>query len=618
MTYDIKRKILAILGLVLSFIILPFVFIGKVFEAMQSGVVWFSEKVLKKPFFAGHWERWQKDKIATRQKLCAHLNGQKLVLYEQDEFFLYAKVTRNAGKTLTDEWLEICLGLLEASFFALNLYSIDEKLHHLYYEIGEKKMTFILNELPSILTQTELVDMMYLFESECFKTHKALVNAANFLQSFGFDTQEICKYNVSASKYDNQSTAQQISSIKEHLQGVQAMLAEKTVWLDELLARQDDFKKLSKDEQKAVSALFDEMKKIYALITSDFARGGAWIDTQTPVDKAQIHCKPSDESKKTKSSKQNDIWLDKLIAWADEREIALKDFPRDKDKLRNVKKLYLSHYGLTALPDEFENLQQVEILRLNGNKFKEFPKVLCNFTKLKELVLSGCDLISLPDEFANLQSLEELHLIGDKFKEFPKVLCKLTNLKNLNLELCGLESLPNELANLQKLENLALKNNKFTKFPRAVCELTNLKELHLDFCKLTALPDELANLQKLENLYLTDNKLTQFPQVLCKLVNVKELHLGSCELATLPDELEALQKLEWLDLDRNEFKEFPKVICKLTNLHTLNLIYCKLSSLPDELANLQQLSILNLFGNPFKKKPSVLEKLKVSKHFLGA
>ena len=269
MTYNIKRKALAILGLVVSTIILPFVLVGKVFEAMRSGVVWFSEKVLKKPFFAGHYGRWQKDKIATRQKLCAHLNGQKLVLYEQDEFFLYAKVTRNAGETLTDKLFKAYLSLLEASFFALNLYSIDEKLHHLYYEVGEKKRTFILNELPSIQIQTELVDKIYALESEYFKTHKALTNAANSLQSFGFDTQEICKYNVSASKYDNQSTLQQISSMQEHLKVVQTELIEKAAWLDELVARQDDFKKLSKDEQKAVNALFDEMKQIHTLIMSD-------------------------------------------------------------------------------------------------------------------------------------------------------------------------------------------------------------------------------------------------------------------------------------------------------------------------------------------------------------
>ena len=555
----------AIMGEILMLIL-------KGLKQMSFSLKWFCEKISKEPMFLDSFEQEEAiGKAANRQKLCPHLG-----------------------------WIKLCPTLSKKAFFLLAEIDFEKKFD--FFMIGgeEDKVTSLEHKEMEL---NAFLKAIYWLERGCFKTSEALVKLTEILQTFeNFNAQEFDKYNVSVSKYDLQSydksAVEQISLMKKYIRAVRIMLAEKTARLDELVKKQNDFNKLAKDEQKAVSALFDEMKKIYALITSDFVRGGAWIDTQTLINETQIHCKPSDEfndeSKKTKSSKQNDIWPDKLIAWADEREIALKGFERDKDKLRNVKELYLSYYGLTALPDEFENLQQVEILRLGGNKFKEFPKVVCKLTKLEELDLCGCDLISLPDEFANLQQVEILRLNNNKFKEFPKVVCKLTKLKELDLCGCDLISLPDEFANLQKLENLVLKDNKFTKFPRAVCKLTNLKELDLAFCKLNSLPDELANLQQLKKLYLS-----------------------GCDLISLPDELEALQKLEWLDLDRNEFKEFPKVICKLTNLKTLDLIHCKLSSLPDELANLQQLSILNLFGNPFKEKPSVLEKLKVSKHFLG-
>ena len=43
----------------------------------------------------------------------------------------------------------------------------------------------------------------------------------------------------------------------------------KKVWIDELIKKQYDSKKLTKDEQKGVNALFDEVKQIHTLITSD-------------------------------------------------------------------------------------------------------------------------------------------------------------------------------------------------------------------------------------------------------------------------------------------------------------------------------------------------------------
>ena len=99
-----------------------------------------------------------------------------------------------------------------------------------------------------------------------------------------------------------------------------------------------------------------------------------------------------------------------------------------------------------------------------GNKippFRFFPRERKSLTTLKELNLKSCHLKSLSDELANLQSLEKLNLDYNKFKEFPKALCGLNNLKELHLNSCGLEYLPDEFANLQSLEKLFLYENKF-------------------------------------------------------------------------------------------------------------------------------------------------------------
>lgn len=164
----------------------------------------------------------------------------------------------------------------------------------------------------------------------------------------------------------------------------------------------------------------------------------------------------------------------RLVKWADDNRISLDRFPREKERLKNLKELILNGCDLKSLPDEFTNLQSFEVLYLGRNKFKEFPKALCELKSLKELDLRSCDLKSLSDEFANLQSLEKLELEGNNLYEFPKALCGLKNLKELYLDGCGLETLPDEFANLQSLEWLRLAGNKFQEFPKVINKLKNL------------------------------------------------------------------------------------------------------------------------------------------------
>lgn len=309
MTYG--QKIVAIL--VLAILISPFLLIGKMLEAVRNGVAWFSKKVFKKPFFLGKNKKHWDDRLLMRQGLCPHLNGQRLVRYEKVEPFLWAKISRS-NKTLTDAFLELLVSALQP----LDLYDI--------FPVLNKKNRFVLDKMPSILIHTERVDALYLLESECYKTSSTLRDLGNSLRHFGFDTKEICKYNVSSSKYSIQNTFEQISAMTECLKVIQTKLDEKMIWLDklvkkqclravqimfderrwigeiaknqsdlntlskdeqkavntlfevvdekkvwidELIKKQYDSKKLTKDEQKGVNALFDEVKQIHTLIMSD-------------------------------------------------------------------------------------------------------------------------------------------------------------------------------------------------------------------------------------------------------------------------------------------------------------------------------------------------------------
>lgn len=143
----------------------------------------------------------------------------------------------------------------------------------------------------------------------------------------------------------------------------------------------------------------------------------------------------------------DDSLFDKLIEWANEREISPSKFPRDKDALKALKELNLSNCDLKTLPQELVCLQGLEELNVSKNKFQGVvPRVICELKNLKTLILGGCGLNDLPDEFAKLQGLERLELWRNTFQKAPKALCELKNLKELILNKCGLKTLPDEFA----------------------------------------------------------------------------------------------------------------------------------------------------------------------------
>lgn len=284
----------------------------------------------------------------------------------------------------------------------------------------------------------------------------------------------------------------------------------------------------------------------------------------------------------------DDSVFDKLIEWANEREISPSKFPRDKDALKALKELNLSECGLKTLPQELVCLQGLEELNVSKNKFQGVvPRVICELKNLKTLILEKCGLNDLPDEFAKLQGIESLDLNSNKFEKVPKALYELKNLKMLSLNNSGLNDLPDEFAKLQGLESLTLVNNGLYEFPKVLCQLTSLKKLDLLRCGLKTLPDTLEVLQKLEKLYLPLNQLVcdkwldsrDLPQVIFKLRNLQELDLCDCNIpscSTLPKEFINLQNLKKLFINSADFwsdssvvvssSQFPSDTTVLSNL----------------------------------------------------
>ena len=228
-----------------------------------------------------------------------------------------------------------------------------------------------------------------------------------------------------------------------------------------------------------------------------------------------------------------DAWVERLGAWADEFQIQEKDLPRDKAALLALQKLDLSRYHsplpkITRLPPEIGQLQQLRELYLNGNQLTALPAAIGQLQQLRELWLGDNQLTTLPAAIGQLQQLQILSL-GDN----------------------QLTTLPAELFQLQQLQVLGLNDNQLTALPAELFQLQQLQVLSLVGNQLTALPAELFQLQQLQQLYLDDNQLTALPAAIGQLQQLQKLFLSDNQLTTLPDEITRMRQLEWLYIENN-------------------------------------------------------------------
>lgn len=107
-------------------------------------------------------------------------------------------------------------------------------------------------------------------------------------------------------------------------------------------------------------------------------------------------------------------------------------------KLDKLKRLRVSAYGITTLPEAMKNLRNLEELDLSCNNFASLPDVLCpeNFPKLHTLMLNTCQKSYVLDLSNTIQ--QEL---GGFKGEFPRRLLEWEQLDTLRLSVNYIEGL---------------------------------------------------------------------------------------------------------------------------------------------------------------------------------
>ena len=183
-------------------------------------------------------------------------------------------------------------------------------------------------------------------------------------------------------------------------------------------------------------------------------------------------------------TQENEVWLDKLIAWADKKGI--------EDYYTRPKTLDIIWGGL---PRDKELLLNSYTLEIGWNKLKELPKEIGNLTNLIEIRAWCSNLKKIPKEIGNLINLRELSLDDNKIKELPKEISELKNLLVLSMGSNPLKKLPEEIGNLKKLQVLELSKSPIQNFPRELCNLSELRTLSIEECKyINCIPKEIGQL----------------------------------------------------------------------------------------------------------------------------
>ncbi len=247
--------------------------------------------------------------------------------------------------------------------------------------------------------------------------------------------------------------------------------------------------------------------------------------------------------------------------------IELND-PIPIEKLKTLKKLYISEYRNIKELTGLQNATNLEILHIDENKITDL-KPLANLTQLTELWLH-CASISDLTPLANLTKLTKLYKNGNQISDISP-LTGLTQLETIALinnqitDITPLKGMPN-------LRNIVLSKNKITDIT-PLSELTQLRYINLinnqidDITPLTGMTElttlwigenqidnltPLIMLTKLKSLKLGKNNITDITP-LSELTQLRLLNLSHNQIQNI-EPLTDLIQLEELDLSRNQIQ----------------------------------------------------------------
>ncbi|KAF8659649.1 hypothetical protein HU200_058410 [Digitaria exilis] len=105
------------------------------------------------------------------------------------------------------------------------------------------------------------------------------------------------------------------------------------------------------------------------------------------------------------------------------------------ERLIQLKYLKIYSVGITKLPNQIGNLQNLQTLDIRGSAIEKLAPTISRLQNLVRLLVGG-HYLHLPDEIGDLQALQVLSFVGSHHSEnFVGQLRRLSNLKTLGIQL---------------------------------------------------------------------------------------------------------------------------------------------------------------------------------------
>ena len=264
--------------------------------------------------------------------------------------------------------------------------------------------------------------------------------------------------------------------------------------------------------------------------------------------------------------------------------------------------------GLTSLPAEIGNLENLQYLNIANSTIAELPEELSKCYALTDLEIYNCpNMKKFPAMIAKLPSLVALNLSNNKqwtaediYNGFDAI-AKGPSQKSIQLVYArenSLEELPASLSNMHSLSLLDLAYNKIRKM-HPFGKNVGLVQLYLDYNELESLPrfDEngeevgFCAIDDVDTFSVKYNKLKKVPNIFSATskFTMSSVDFSGNQIDGFEDEEKSGKdgykgiRVETLTLSQNKFKEYPTAIAKTNSLVSYIILRAnEIRSIPDE------------------------------------
>jgi Leucine-rich repeat (LRR) protein len=281
-------------------------------------------------------------------------------------------------------------------------------------------------------------------------------------------------------------------------------------------------------------------------------------------------------------------------------------------KLKELTKLDLSKNKLRKVPFAIRKLDGLRELVLEENLFKAIPiRRVSRNTSIKTLSFNRnhIPLQLLEGRYDQLEFIQILKINNVKLERMHPTFYKMAGLKDLQLQENRLKRIPAGIDQLKKLEKLSFYKNQLTKIPEDVFQLVGLTAVDFYYNKIEIIPEEIGQLEKLQALYLSHNRIYTIPESIKYLTNLKELYLHHNRLTALPSAISALDSLEVCRVNENYLMEFPEQFIGLQKLKDLDLADNQIKRIPADILDMPSLYLFTITNNPINFSDSQNENI---------